>query len=194
MGGMCDTSIRSHSLMLSQMLLSSAAETAEHITHPAWSHPDPQQAFSHHYVSTEGNQQTVSVLGFKLWHSGRKYAAVQLLQCKGPALGLGTVRQSGVWHVCHLTLTCSVWVVPCSPLLAALPFCWILLPLEKKGQKGKWPALLPPIAVCKLISSGGLCCYCLLLTAPELVPPGKAGWVAGITVLWLDLPRLYCTK
>lgn len=88
MRGMCDTSICSHSLMLSQMLLPSAAGTAEHITHPARSHPDPPQALRHHCFSTEGNLQT----GFRLWHFGSKYTATQLLCCKGAALGLGPVR------------------------------------------------------------------------------------------------------
>lgn len=159
MGGMCDTSIHSHSLMLSQMLLPSAAGTAEHITHPARSHPDPLHAFSHRCISTEGNQQTVLMLGFKLWHFRSKHTAIQLLQCKGPALGLGPVKRLGVRYVCHLTLACSIWVVPCSPLLAALPFCWTLLLLEQKGQKGTWPPLLPPqTSVCKFTFSNGLCC------------------------------------
>lgn len=160
MGGMCDTSIRSHSLMLSQMLLPSAAGTAEHITHPARSHPnDAPQAFSHRCIHTEGNQQTVLVLGFKLWHFRSKYTATWPLQGKGPALGLRPVRRLGVQHVYHLTLACSIWVVLCSPLMAALPFCWALLLLEQKGQKETWPPSLPPqSSVCKFTFSSGLCC------------------------------------
>lgn len=43
-------------------------ETAEHIMHPAQSHPHPPKAFRHHCISTEGNLQT----GFRLWHFGSK--------------------------------------------------------------------------------------------------------------------------
>lgn len=32
-------------------------ETAEHIMHPAQSHPDPPKSFRHHCISTEGNLQ-----------------------------------------------------------------------------------------------------------------------------------------
>lgn len=56
----------------------------------------------------------------------------------------GTVRQLGVQHIYHLTLSYSVWVVSCSLLLAVLPFCWTWLLWEQKEQKGMWPALLPP--------------------------------------------------
>lgn len=159
-------------------------ETAEHIMHPAQSHPHPPKAFRHHCISTEGNLQT----GFRLWHFGSKNSH------SAAVLQRGSFGTRACWGVRAITSDLGLQhlgyplfsLAGCPPLLLGENVS--ILAAERAEENMAFTATTSIINLQIHLQQW------VMLTTPGLVSAAEAGREAEIMLLWLSQPKFNCAK